>query len=84
MIEYSKLNGIPTKFNYSKLRGRIVEYFGGQGVFAVAMRLSERSVSLKLNNIRGWNQQEITRACELLNIPPTEISLYFFTKDVQN
>ena len=84
MIEYSKLNGIPTKFNYSKLRGRIVEYFGCQGVFAEAIGLSERSVSLKLNNIRQWTQQEIMLACELLDISATEISLYFFAKCVQN
>lgn len=84
MIEFSKLNGIPTKFNYSKLLGRIVEYYGKQCVFAAAMCLSERSVSLKLNNLRGWTQQEILRACKLLMIPHSEIPVYFFNTDVQN
>ena len=83
MIEYSKLNGIPTKFNYSKLLGRIKECYGKQGAFAAAMGLSERSVSLKLNNIRCWTQQEINRCCEVLMFPSTEIPKYFFNTDVQ-
>ena len=83
MIEYSKLSGIPTRFNYSKLLGRIVEYYGKQCVFAAAIGMSERSLSLKLNNIRRWNQIEIFRACELLQIPHNEISVYFFTVETQ-
>ena len=83
MIEYSKLNGIPTRFNYSKLLGRIVECYGKQCVFAAAMGMSERSLSLKLNNIRKWNQLEIFRACELLRIPHNEMSDYFFTTETQ-
>lgn len=82
MVAYSKFNDIPTKFDYSKLLWRIREYFGKQGVFAAAVGLSERSVSLKLNNLRGWTQQEILRSCDILNIPYSEISDYFFTKNV--
>lgn len=84
MIQYSKLNGIPTKIDYSKLRERIIEYFGKQCIFAAAMCLSERSVSLKLNNIRNWSQPEILNACELLDIPLTDMHVYFFTQDAQN
>lgn len=84
MIKYSKLSGIPTKFNYSKLLGRVIEYFGTQAVFAAAMGLSERSISLKLNNIRRWTQIEIFVACEILRIPHNEISAYFFTVDAQD
>jgi hypothetical protein len=40
------------EFDYSKLNGRIVEIFGTQLNFSVAMGLSERSISLKLNNGR--------------------------------
>ncbi len=36
-------------YNYSKLLGRIVEKVGTQGKFAEQMKLSERSISLKLN-----------------------------------
>lgn len=84
MIEYLKLNGVPAKFNYSKLLGRIKECFGKQCVFAAAMGLSERSMSLKLNNFRAWTQQEIFRACKILMIPSSEIPSYFFNVDVQN
>jgi hypothetical protein len=82
MMAYSKLNDIPTKFDYSKLLWRIKEHYGKQGVFAAAVGLSERSVSLKLNNIRGWTQQEIIRCCDVLMIPYAEISDYFFTVSV--
>ena len=36
-------------FDYSKLKGKIVEKFQTQQAFAKAMELSERSLSLKLN-----------------------------------
>ena len=48
------------KFDYSKLNGRITEIFNSQKKFAKAMDLSERSISLKLNNQRYWKNNEIT------------------------
>jgi len=71
-------------YNYKKLLGKIVEVFGSQYEFAKAMNVSERSLSLKLNNKVNFKQPEITRACELLNITSTEISDYFFTEEVQS
>ncbi len=71
------------KFDYSKLDGRIKEVFGSQGVFAANIKLSERTVSLKLNNIREWKQTEIISCCEVLNITPSEIPDYFFAPKVQ-
>ena len=64
--------------NYSKLVGRITEKFGTQAEFAKAMKLSERSISLKLNNKIEWKQDEILRASKLLGFPQIEISDYFF------
>lgn len=84
MVDYSKFHGASSRFNYSKLRGRIVECFGKQALFALAMGLSERSVSLKLNNLRCWTQLEIFRACELLHIPCNEIPNYFFVRETQD
>ncbi|RAV76589.1 DUF739 family protein, partial [Aerococcus mictus] len=46
-------------FNYSKLSGKIVEIFGTQAKFAKAMKMSERSISLKLNNRVSWKDSEI-------------------------
>lgn len=71
------------KFDYSKLNGRITEIFNSQKKFAKAMNLSERSISLKLNNQRYWKNNEITRACNLLLIPDNQIGDYFFKIEVQ-
>lgn len=70
-------------FDYSKLRGRIREKFGTQALFAAAMRetglnFSDCVLSLKLNNQSEWDQAEMIAACELLDILPEELHLYFF------
>ena len=70
-------------FNYSKLAGRIKEKFGTQSNFAKAMELSERSLSLKMNNRIPWRQTEILKASELLGIDTKQVHLYFFTEKVQ-
>ncbi len=69
-------------FNYSKLIGKIVEVFGTRAKFSQAMGLSERTVSLKLNNKISWKQPEINKACELLNISVSDIPEYFFATKV--
>lgn len=46
-------------FDYSKLLGRIKEKFGSNSNFALSMKISERSMSLKLNNKVEWKQNEI-------------------------
>lgn len=70
-------------FNYSKLRGKIVEKFGTQGAFSRALGVSERTLSLKLNNRIFFSQDEITKCSNLLEILPSEIQEYFFTQEVQ-
>lgn len=65
-------------FDYNKLRGRIIEIFGTQGKFAAANAMSDRSMSLKLNNGIGLSQEEILKWCTLLDIDETEIPIYFF------
>ena len=70
-------------YDYRKLKGRIVEIYGKQQLFAVAMGWSERTCSLKLSNRVFWKQPEITRASKLLKIKENEIQQYFFTVDVQ-
>lgn len=71
-------------YDYSKLNGRIVEKCGTQAVFADRMGLSERTVSLKLNNKVAWKQPEMQKAAVILEFPETEIQTYFFTIKVQN
>ncbi len=65
-------------YNYSKLLGRIVEKVGTQSRFAEKMGMSERTISLKLNGKVGWKQDEIVKACEVLDIRDMEIPNYFF------
>ena len=70
-------------YDYSKLKGRIVEYFGKQQSFAAAMGWSERTCSLKLSNQVFWKQPEITKAIQLLKIDKNSIHQYFFNENVQ-
>lgn len=71
------------RYNYSKLKGRIVERFGTQQKFAEAMGWSERTLSLKMTNKVFWKQPEITKAAELLGINANEIREIFFMQEVQ-
>lgn len=65
-------------FQYNKLKGKIKECFGTQRKFAEALGVSERTLSLKLNNKIYFSQEEIEKASELLNI--NDVKLYFFTQ----
>ena len=69
-------------FDYRALRGKIIEIYGTQGEFAKQMKLSENSLSKKLNSCKMWKQSEITKACDLLGIDQIDISRYFFTQKV--
>lgn len=69
-------------YDYSKLAGRIVEKFGTQYNFAIAMGLSERTISLKMNGKVSWKDTEITKACKLLDLETNFIHLYFFKEKV--
>ena len=66
-------------FNYSKLRGRIVEIFGSQTEFSKAIKISERSLSLKMKGKVSWKQSEIVKAINLLGLEKNDIAEYFFT-----
>lgn len=66
------------RFDYSALRGRIVEYYGTTTAFASKIGISRSSISLKLNNKSGWKQDEIERARSALNIKVPEVPKYFF------
>ncbi|MGL5434645.1 MAG: DUF739 family protein [Lachnospiraceae bacterium] len=70
-------------YDYSKLKGKIVECFGKQQSFATAMGWSERTCSLKLSNQVFWKQPEISKAAKLLGIKKAEMQYYFFDDNVQ-
>ncbi len=71
-------------FDYSKLRGRIIEKFHSQSAFAAKNNMSNRSMSLKLNNGIRLSQEEIIKWSELLDINREEIPQYFFKQKVSN
>lgn len=70
-------------YNYSKLNGRIVEICGSSREFAKQMGLSERTISLKLNNNVPFKQTDIEKAKEVLKLKDNDIQSYFFTRNVQ-
>ncbi len=70
-------------YDFSKLRGRIVEVCGTRADFAAKIGRSTRTVSLKLNNKRPWTQNEIEKAVDVLHLTADEIQSYFFTKQVR-
>lgn len=75
--------GMPTNYDYRKLRGRIKEKFGTQAEFSRKIGLSEVSVSNKLNNVVDWGQKEMENAISVLDISYTDIHAYFFTHIVE-
>ena len=70
-------------YDYSKLIGKIIEKYGKRASFAKAMKLSEHSLSMKLNSKISFKQEEIVKACRLLGIDFSEIPVYFFAVKVQ-
>lgn len=65
--------------NYSKLLGRIIEKYGSRASFAEAIGLKQEALSRRLNNGTTFRAEEYIKACDLLDIPPEEMHLYFFT-----
>jgi len=69
-------------FDYSKLRGRIVEKYGTQCEFAKAFGISNNSMSRKLNNKNSFSVDDIIKITQMLDIQPKDVSSYFFTEKV--
>jgi len=67
------------KFDYSKLKGRIVEKCGTQKAFAEQLEITEGTLTSKLLGYTYFTQDEILRSIRILDIDPGKASLYFFT-----
>lgn len=70
-------------FVYNKLEGKIIEVFGTREAYAEALGTSKTSVSKKLNNKVQFTPTEIMKSIDLLGIKHEDISVYFFTPEVQ-
>ena len=65
-------------FDYSKLRGMIVEKCTSVENFSKEFGKTSTTVGRKLSGKSQWTIDEMVIACNILNIPPNEVSLYFF------
>lgn len=68
------------EFDYSKLRGRIVEKFGSIEAFSNNTKITNVSVSKKLNNKIPISRADMIEWSELLEIPLEEYGLFYCTK----
>lgn len=66
-------------YTYNKLRGRIVEKYGSQEMFAKEIGISQNSLSLKMTGKTGISQKDIALWADLLDIAKEDYVDYFFT-----
>lgn len=73
------------KFDYRRLRGRIIEKYGTYTAFAKATGLKKSNLSAKLSNSIRITFEEIIdwSSPDKLDIPPTEIHAYFLCPEVR-
>lgn len=71
------------EFDRSKLRGRIKEILGSENVYQEKMNFSNHKRSSRLTGKSYFNQDEIVKSCEILQIDPKDIPDYFFKKKVR-
>lgn len=67
------------KFNFQKLRGKIISEYGNLENFAKVYGVSYQSVSMKLNNKVRFSHDDIVKMSKMLSIDRNEIGDYFFT-----
>ena len=63
---------------FGKLREAIKRNFKNFAEFADALEMDRSTLSLKLNGRVGWKSAEIEAICNLLDIPMSSVSEYFF------
>lgn len=71
------------EYDYDKLLGRIKEKLGCNSNLAIKLKISERTMSLKLNSKVDFKQTEISDICNILDISDKSIPDYFFKLKTQ-
>lgn len=69
-------------FDYSKLRGRIVEKFGSVSAFSRHLGVLPQQINPKLLGQKGITTKDILEWCEALDIEVSDIGVYFFALKV--
>lgn len=70
------------EFNYNKLKGKIKEVYGTQQEFAKALGISTTTLNTRLKNETFFNQSEIEKAKNLLDLKTEQdiMDIFFTTK----
>lgn len=71
------------QYNYSKLKGRIVEKFGNNKNLSKSISLSATTLYKKLSGKEYFNQWQIEMIRKALEISKTEVNEYFFVYKVK-
>lgn len=69
-------------FDYSKLKGRIIEKYDSQSAFADAIGVKVQSVNAKLRGRVSISKADIIKWSQALDIETNDIGAYFFTVKV--
>lgn len=69
-------------FDYSKLKSKIIEMYGSYSNFTEKLDMLESLLLLKLSNKEVWEQNEICKLVQLLELKNEDIGIYFFTTKV--
>lgn len=71
-------------YDYSKLRGRVIEKLGSLKNYAKGLGISETTLFKKLNNKVPFNQDEIFDSIKILDLDVAngDIQSHFFTQKV--
>lgn len=74
---------VKMQFDFSKLRGRIVEKHRTIGNFSTIVGIPRGQLSAKICGHTGFTFTDVYRICQSLDIPSEEIGVYFFTPKVE-
>ena len=69
------------KYDYNPLRGKIREVLGSESNLATVIHMNRSTLSQKLNNLRGFTQQDMEDILDALKEPYCKAGFYFFTQD---
>lgn len=72
-----------TIYDYSILKGKIVEKIGSRRELAEKLGINETTLSNKLNNKTDFSREEMKKICKILDEPLIKIIEYFFTEAVR-